>query len=196
MIAMIVAALFLMPSSPCQNTPDVTFLHYTGDWNELVDGYCMGDPSGGQWWVPGLIDWRMYSNTQSPQHFTTRALWQAQGVIEETAGIRGMKLDDVFDGVSLLLPSDVGRTGWVRVPGGQWYRVRSADAAAREHLWYHVFIVHSGIELGYELAQELGAMGGGLWNLEVCMTEGDPNASCTGQPADFEDWFRTVLRYE
>lgn len=193
-LAALLLALY-MPSSPCAGTPDVTFRHYTGDFADLREGYCMGDPSGGVWFVTGLIAWQTYQ-TPSPVHFTTRALWQSRGVIEMSSAYHGVDLSDVFDGVALMSPADVGRTAWVRVPGGPWYKVRSGDAAAREHLWYHVFIVHSGIELGYELALELGAPGGGLWGLEVCVTEGNPDLVCAGVPVDYETWFRTVLRYE
>lgn len=195
MILLLMLFSLWMPGNPCQGFPEVTFRHFKGNWADLQEGYCMEDPSGAQWFVPGLISWQTYQ-TPSPTHFTTRALYQNPGVIEISSAYHDVNLSDVFDGVALMSPADINRTVWVRLPGGPWYKARSGDAAAREHLWFHVFVVHSGIELGYELAVELNAPGGGLWDLEVCVTEMNPDSICTGIPVDYADWFASVLHFE
>lgn len=195
LISMIALILSFAPGTPCGGVADVTFSHYAGRWDDLRAGYCMEDPSGRQWHIPGLVSWDTWQ-TPSPTHFTTRALYQSPGVIERSAAYHNVSLSDVFDGVSLMSPADVGRTLWVRHAGGRWYKARSGDAVAREHMWYHAFVVNSGIEFGYELAVELGAIGGGAWDIEVCVTDARPEFVCAGDPVDYGDWLRSIMRFE
>ena len=196
-----ILVLILCAATPTEarDVPIVTFRGYDGELTELRDGFYLDD-SVNLWWIDGLVNHHTYY-TPSPTYFHTRAIWMSPGVMTASAQYNGVDLSDVAGGVALMSPSDVGKTVFVRVPGGEWLTVRVGDTVQRIHMEFHIEIVDSGIELDYELAQRTGVLthvnqygGVGMYGFEVC-TASSP-AHCTGQPVDYETWFTSMVRYE
>jgi hypothetical protein len=84
--------------------------------------------------------------------------------MEATAHYRKLSLDGYLDGVSLMSPSDIGRTVWLRRDGGEWegpYLV--VDSAARGDIY--PVVVHRGevVEVGFETAVRWGMVDAVDW---------------------------------
>ena len=201
--ALILALLFILlithPSSAA-TLPVVTFRGYEGELSDLVQGYLVDDTAD-LWYTPGLLTWQAYRR-QAPHYFSTRAIWQSDGVLEATAQYNGVDLSDVAGGIALIACTDVGRTAWIQPPGGHWLKTRVADCTHRLHSYFHVVNVQSAVELQYSLAEQLNATGYnarggvGIWGMNVCMTDGHPESACAGQAVNFTDWWLGVIDFE
>lgn len=136
-------------------------------------------------------------NAIPPFDFTTRALYQAKGVLEETAREKGY--DGSEDYIALLPPVTAGWKAFIRVPGGEWIPTRVVDVVRREDEYLEAVWMHSGLELSYTLAARLGDLTPPyLSGVRVCITDNHPERACPEgrTPPDFTDWFRSVLRFE
>ena len=199
-ILAVICVLYMATPVASRGYPIVSFQPYHGSYDDLLNGYWFDD-SLQWWWNDGLPSRHTYY-MPAPIHFSTRALWQSPNMIQHTAAYNGVDLSDVIDGLSLMSPADVGKTVWVRVPGGVWIRSRNADAVWREHAIYHILYNDSGLEMGYILAEQTGVLtyrtpygGIGMPGVEVCVTEGDPHAVCAGAPVDYSTWWESNLRF-
>lgn len=179
---LLLAALLLLPlplhAAPCAAGQTDT---------ATPSGYCAYG-----YWIPGEITLGAYL-LPPPTYFSTRTLYYAQGLMEETARIKGYDMQENY--CALLSPAAVGWRIWIRLPGQDWIPCRVVDDVARDDYWFHAVIDHSGIEISYALAQQLGVIdwlnpdGSRYPALDVCATESDPNGVCTGTPMDYEAWF-------
>jgi hypothetical protein len=190
----------LAAQSACDGHPVVTFAGWRGDTAALVDGFCVRDEAGAFYWQEGLPDANTHNSL--PVHFETRAIWQSGGVIEATAAMNGVDLAGYAGAVALNPCAWVGSSVYVRPNATEaWMRVVVADCVRREHLEYHAVAVESGIELGWELAQQLGVTthvnewgGVGMYDFEVCA--GIPEMDCAGTPVNYTAWYLDTVRYE
>lgn len=150
--------------------------------------------------IPGMITYQTWQ-TPPPIYFSTRALWQRDGLLEETARTHGY--DGTEEYVALISPSTAGWKVWLKPPNAStWIPARVVDYARREHAWFHSIPQHSGIEISGRLAEEWGVeqmrdpRGAYMWGLLVCVTDYDPDAVCTGTPVDYERWFASIATFE
>lgn len=194
--AIICLALVFAPNAGAQEYPEIGLWHYDGDESLLYDGYTVDGH-----FTPGYIT-RATWYLPPPKHFTTRALYQVRGLIDETARIRGIDTSDVDGLVSLMSPSALGWTMYVRpVETERWWRVRNTDGVGIAHYYFHAVTLDSGIELSYELAEAMDVIewinddGTRYRYVEVCITDAFPDESCPGAPVDFAEWFLDVVRY-
>lgn len=195
---LLLIALFLFPfalpasADNCSDKlPTVTFAGWHGNDAALEDGYFVYDDHH-CWYVPQdipLVEWL----PETPAHYSTRAIWMADGVIEISATFNQLTMEGVEGFVALTDCSRVGSDIWVRPPQQEWARVRVADCAMPEHEYFHIVYVDSGIELSYELAQHWGVInhrnpdgGIGVYGFEVCLTALD---LCNGTPVDYRQWY-------
>lgn len=150
--------------------------------------------------IPGLVSERTY-NTPPPQHFTTRALYQAEGVMEATARLNGF--DGTEDYIALMPPMTRGWHVFLRRnPAEVWRGVRVVDVVKREDYYMSSILMHSGVELSWTLATEWGVQGltnaqgdRYLWGLELCIANERPDDFCTGEAVDYEAWLRSILTF-
>lgn len=180
--------------SICNGLPIVTFDGWQGDLNALLGGFCVDDTQN-LYYQPGLPTWQSHNGV--PLYFTTRAIWQAQGVIERTAAFNGVNLDGYEGAVALNSCAMVGNTVWVRRNATErWIRAIDADCSANAHVYYHAVAVGSGIELSYQLAEAFGEFdtpGIGLYGFEVCT--GNPDSDCLSNPVDYSQWFLENVQF-
>lgn len=201
----LIGFLMMIPASvaaqgDCSGFPVVTFRGWEGDLSALRSGFCVRDESGNLFWQEGLPDWD--SHNALPDHFQTRAIWQARGVIEQTAALNNVDLGGYEGAVALNSCASVGSSVYVRRNASErWIEVVVADCVKREHLEYHTVAVESGIELQWELAEMLGITthvnewgGVGMYGFEICT--GLPLVDCAGAPVDYTEWYLERVRYE
>lgn len=183
----------LVRAQDCAITVDASGWH--DDFSLLVNGYCYDGYA-----IPGLVSRTTYNAVQ-PTHSSTRALYQAEGVIDETARLNGMTMDGVEGYVSLMSPSMAGWKLFIRRDAqSEWIAVRNVDSVKREHMYFHLVNEESGIELSYELADRLGVItqvnadkSRYLYGLEMCLTESDPQSVCSDTAQDLTTWFLDTL---
>ena len=136
----------------------------------------------------------------TPTYYSTRAICQADGVIEATAALKGLSLLDVAGGIAINSCDYDGQIAHVRPPNGHWTRVRVVDCVKREHAYYHSVTVWSALELSYQLALQFNVIdhnpggGVGMYDFEVCLSETLDN--CHGIGVPYRDWFIESIRYE
>jgi hypothetical protein len=188
--------LFLLPCPAQAQACEGQQVVYEGDLSVLRGGYCQMGLR-----IPGLVSKRTYFTTP-PQFFSTRALYQAEGVMEETARSKGY--DGLEDYVALMPPMMDGAHAFIQPPNtGYWIPVRVVDAVKRQDYYLETVWMSSGIELSYSLAERLGVIGmtneNGdryMWGLKVCIANEHPDDVCTGEPVDYTAWFRTILSFD
>lgn len=173
---------------------DVGMFGYAGDLSDLEGGYCVL----GGWYIPGLVTKSFYY-TPPPQHFITRALYQSEHLLEESASLHGYSGDE--DYVALLSPSTAGWKAFVRIVGtADYVPVRVVDSVRREHMAYALY-TRSGVELSYALAERLGAIewqnadGSRYPDTEICIADANPEAVCATEATDFYRWMLTNIRF-
>ena len=156
----------------------------------LTDGYC----EDGQW-IPGLVSKATYWRTP-PQFFSTRALFQARGLLEETA--RDAGYDGKENYIALLPPITAGWKAFIQAPSSsEWIPVRVVDVVKREDEYLEAVDMRAGLELSYALAEQLGDLNPPyLSGVKVCICDDHPDLLCVGTPVDFTAWYRSVLSFE
>lgn len=186
------------PTNTPTPTPIPTFAmswNYNRDNNPL-NGYFQEDRG----WIPGLISESSWM-IGHPQYSYGGAVWYSQYVMEGTARARGMSLDGYLDGVSLMSPSDLGKTVWIRFPDREWdgpYLV--VDCAQINHHFAAAYYVGEVIELGWQTALKYEMVGAGrtIWhmpNVEVWVgVERPPDDP--GTPVFYPDWWLSQVTFQ
>lgn len=163
----------------------------------LEDGYCQDGYE-----VPALITYSTYMRTQ-PIHTIGRALYYAPGVMEYVAEHKGYDTSHVDGLVSLLSPSTVGWTFYIKAPTiDRWLLVMNVDAAAQQHYYPHIVFSDSPIEFSYPLAQMTGLIdwtdpetGDRYFDVQICLSL-QPELDCADTPVDYERWFLETVEYQ
>lgn len=150
--------------------------------------------------VPGFISYATYY-TPPPMQFETRALYQNNGVMEQTAAMKGYDLNGLDGIVALMSPATVGWTMWLIVAGEPPLHVRQVDVVEREHYYYHVVWENSALELSYALALRTGDVdyvnpntGDRYRIMGVCLQE--QIEDCAAPTVNYRDWFLSIVQYE
>jgi len=162
-----------------------------------IDGYWHGSGV----WVPGMINNETYL-ISAPQYAYGAVVYYAPYIMEATAAYRGYSLKDYQDGIALMSPSDLGKTVWLRRPGGDWEGpFLVVDCARRHDMFPAVYYRREIAELGFEtavawgLAKYGGKGNNGRWtalswildNVEVWV--GDEPPDNPGRPIDYVNWW-------
>ena len=173
------------------------------NWETSVDdnplnGYFQPDRG----WIPGLIDDETW-NRGVPRYSFGGAVWYGPNVMEGTARYRGLPLDNYVDGVSLMAPSDIGETVWLRRPGHTWEGpFLVVDCAQINHHFAAVYYAKEIIEIGWETALRWGMVDEFMniyeWRLDdievwkgVQYPPPDP-----GVPVDYRDWWLSQVTFQ
>ena len=174
---------------PCSTQmPTVAFEGgYSGDPADLRAGYFVRDLAG-CWWTPRLLTYGFWDAT--PLVFSTRAIWQADGVIEATAAMKGIDLSDVAGGIAINSCAHDGETAWLTFPDAHSIETRIVDCAYREHVYYRTRSLHSALEVSYDIAEQNGILthvpeGGGVGMFGVVVCIRDTLAECIDAPVDY-----------
>ena len=98
--------------------------------------------------------------TGHPPLSTGAAVFYAPGVMEATAEYRhvngGKALDGYVDGVSLMSPTDIGATVWLRYNGEWEGPFLSVDTAQQNHMCQAIQTRGEVVEVGYKTAERWG----------------------------------------
>lgn len=125
-----------------------------GEENNPYDGYIWGDDSS--ICVPGLVTIETWY-TPAPPYAYGSAVWYAPRVMEATAAYRQLPLDGYLDGVSLMSPSDIGRTVYLKRPGHDWEGpFLVVDCARRGDIWPVITKRGEIVEVGFQTAARWG----------------------------------------
>jgi len=113
--------------------------------------------------VPGMVTMETWFLPAPPYSYGA-AVFYAPHVMEGTARYRELPLEGYLDGVSLMSPSDIGRTVWLRRPGHEWegpYLV--VDSAARQDIYPVITSRGEIVEVGFTTAERWGMTKLGHW---------------------------------
>lgn len=189
------------PTSTATPTPIPTFAmswNYNRN-NDPLDGYFQEDRG----WIPGMISESSWMRGH-PQYSYGAAVWYAPHVMEGTARARGLSLDGFLDGVSLMSPSDIGKTVWIRFPGQEWdgpYLV--VDCAQINHHFAAVYYNKEVIELGWETALKYNMVGPGRtvvdWSkhdVQVWVGDERPLDDPGFAPVYYPDWWLSQVTFQ
>lgn len=171
------------------------------------------DDYTGHWWkhdplvcIPGVVTVQTWYIPAPPYSFGA-AVWYAPYIMEATAQYRGLSLDGFLDGVSLMAPSDIGRTVWLRRPGHDWEGpFLVVDTAARGDIWPVINSRKEIVEVGFQTAARWGMVTAAQnhkgiyqrpysveeWRLakvEVLKMDEIPPWISSHEPIDFVDWW-------
>lgn len=180
------------------------------------DGRCFdddGNPYNGYAWnddpsicVPGLIDIETWY-TPAPPYSYGDAVWYAPNVMEGTARYRQLSLEGFVDGVSLMSPSDIGRTVWLRRFGRDWEGpFLVVDCARRGDIWPVIMKRGEVVEVGFQTAAKWGFVDAKMrddgvydrpyviqkWkmeNVEVLKMDAIPSRLMNHYPIDYVRWW-------
>ena len=94
--------------------------------------------------------------TGHPTLSTGAAVFYAPGVMEATADYRRLPLDNYVDGVSLMSPTDIGATVWIRYNGVWEGPFLSVDTAQQNHMCQAIQTRGEVVEVGYKTAERWG----------------------------------------
>lgn len=94
--------------------------------------------------------------TGHPDLSTGAAVFYAPGVMEATADYRRLPLDNYVDGVSLMSPTDIGATVWIKYNGEWEGPFLSVDTAQQNHMCQAIQTRGEVVEVGYRTAQRWG----------------------------------------
>lgn len=185
------------PNADCVTAFEVSTAQWEGVIPPMPQGFCIDG-----YYFESLIAFTFWRDTVQPTFFKTRFLYQAPGVIDETAHERGLTLDGVEGYIALYTPAVLGYKLWIRPDAASpWIAMRDADSAAQVHAQYHVEALKSGVEVSWEIAEAWGiptmvtVQGRYLWDGQVCITEVHPELVCTGEPTDLVEWFKLNILY-
>ena len=186
------------PTTTATPSPIPTYAmsaNYNHDDNPL-NGYFQPDRG----WIPGLISTASWM-IPHPSYSYGSAVWYAPWVMEGTARARGMSLEGYVDGVSLLSPSDIGETVWMRKLGGEWEGpFLVVDCAQQNHHFAAAYYNGETVEIGWETAKRWGMVGGAevqwkLENVEVYKSTDSPQGDL-GNPVYYPDWWLAQVTFE
>jgi len=174
---------------------------------------CQNDnPWDGYWWnddpsicVPGMVSVRTWY-TPAPPYAKGASVWYAPNVMEATAHYRQLSLEGYVDGVSLMSPSDIGRTVWLRRPGYDWEGpFLVVDCAQRDDIYPVIMERGEIVEVGFQTAARWGMIDATLyetgydrpyktanWKLydvEVLKMDEIPPWIDNHEPLDYVEWW-------
>ncbi len=145
--------------------PQIARLNNKGDLlDEPPLSHCDDDdPYNGYRWsinpdlcVPGLPTIESWF-TPAPPYTVGASVWYNPRLMEATAEFRGMSLEGFVDGVSLMSPSDIGRTVWLRRPDHDWEGpFLVVDCARRGDIWPVIMYNGEIVEVGFQTAVKWG----------------------------------------
>lgn len=181
----------------CDQLPVVSFFGYDGNLDDLLDGYCVEG-----YYIPALITGDFYYK-EPPHDFVTRALFQTDGLLEQTAAMNNIDWSNCDGLIALMSPATLGWRMYIQMPDSdQWYCVIQADVVKREHYYFHVVWHQSALELNYDLAEHLGVVdmvnpdkSRYTYGMRVCIVSENPQDVCVGEAPNFIDWFWENVRY-
>lgn len=187
--------------APPTPTPIPEYTLPIQNWNydsDPLNGYFQPDRG----WIPGMITEESWM-IPHPTHSVGRAVWYAPGVMRSTALARGYSLDGYVDGVSLLSPSDVGETVWMRQSGDvEWegpYLV--VDCAQINHHFAAAYYNKETVEVGWDTALRWGMVGPGVekeWvreGIEIYKSIEYPPYDL-GEPLYYPDWWLNQVTFQ
>ena len=175
---------------------------YTGYWWKSDPRYC----------VPGIVTMQTWYIPAPPYAFGA-AVWYAPHIMEATARFRGLSLDGFLDGVSLMAPSDIGRTVWLRRPGHDWEGpFLVVDTASRSDIWPIITKRKEIVEVGFQTAARWGIVDAAqnrdgtyvppynvnIWRLdgvEVLKMDEIPPWISNHEPIDFVAWWTERVEF-
>lgn len=170
----------------------------TNDDNNPLNGYFQPDRG----WIPGYIDDESW-NRGVPTYSFGGAVWYGPNVMEGTARYRNLPLENYVDGVSLMAPSDIGETVWLRRPGHTWEGpFLVVDCAQANHHFAAVYYAKEIVEVGWTTAIRWGMVDEYQnvykWRLDgievwkgVQAPPSDP-----GVPVDYREWWLSQVTFQ
>lgn len=203
MIIKTLATLLLALSIlPLQFTPD-TAPRCPGESGNPYDGYLWS--ANHSICVPGFVTIKTWY-TPAPPYVQGNAVWYAPRLMESTAAYRELSLDGYVDGVSLMSPSDIGRTVWLRRPDHDWEGpFLVVDCARRGDIWPVVMMHGEIVEVGFQTAARWGMVDATLYGdiydrpykpvnwriegVEVLKMDAIPPWIGKHTPLDFVEWW-------
>ena len=94
--------------------------------------------------------------TGHPIYSTGAATFYAPNIMTGTARYRGLSLEGFVDGVSLMSPSDIGKSVWIKHDGVWEGPFLNVDTAQQNHMCQAVQTRGEVVEVGYRTAQRWG----------------------------------------
>lgn len=154
-LALIAGLLPPTPSATPAPTPTPVSVPWTVDCRDeskengyAFDGYC----------VPGMVTYET-ARFSHPQYFGGAMSSYAEGVMERVASNRGRGLGGYKGGAALMGCGDLGKSAYVRPPGGDWYGpLLVVDCSGRSGLYVYILIKRLAIEVDYDTAKHLGGL--------------------------------------
>lgn len=155
LFALLLGLLKPTPSATPAPTPTPVPVPWTVDCGDepkengyLFDGYC----------VPGVVT-EETARFQQPRYFSGAMSSYTEGVMERVASNRGMGLSGYKGGVALMGCGDIGKSVYVRPPGGDWYGpLLVVDCSGRSGLYVYILIKRLAVEVDYDTAKHLGGL--------------------------------------
>ena len=142
--------------------------------------------------VPGRItkdSWYL----GGPPHLIGIGTYYAAGIMEQVAENRGMSLDRYKDGVAMMSPADLGKTVWLRRPGGGWEGpFLVVDCSTRLGMFVNTGINGMVVEVGNRTAVRWG-MAGGINGIEVYKGSSPPDG---GRATFYRTWWLARVQFE
>jgi len=178
--------------------PEQAFNWQTNIDDNPLNGYFQPDRG----WIPGLIDDESW-NRGVPIYSVGGAVWYSPNVMEGTARYRKMPLENYVDGVSLMAPSDIGETVWLRRPGHDWEGpFLVVDCAQINHHFAAVYYAEEVVEVGWTTALRWGMVDERQnvykwrWDdVEVWKGVQHPPAD-PGTPVDYREWWLSQVTFQ
>lgn len=155
LLALLLGLIGPTPSATPAPTPTPIPVPWTVDCGDepkengyLFDAYC----------VPGMVTYETARFAQ-PRYFSGAMSSYAEGVMEKVVANRGMGLSGYRGAAALMGCGDIGKSVYVRPPGGDWYGpLLVADCSGRSGLYVYILVKRLAVEVDYETAKELGGL--------------------------------------
>ena len=94
--------------------------------------------------------------TGHPAYGTGASTFYAPGVMGATAEYRGYDLTNYVDGVSLMSPTDIGASVWIKYNGEWEGPFLNVDTAQQNHMCQAIQTRGEVVEVGYKTAERWG----------------------------------------
>lgn len=158
------------------------------------------------------VSWELWF-TKAPRYTVGDVVYYAPGVMEATAEVRLLDLDEYLDGVSLMSPADIGKTVWIKRPNNGWEGpFLSVDCAQQNDMYNAVVNRGEVVEVGFKTALRWGLVkvSNKRWrtvewkieDVEVYVGERLPFSirfskylNYQLEPVDYVEWFLDNLEY-
>lgn len=145
--------------------------------------------------------------TPAPAHIIGNAVMYAPGIMQATANYNGLSLDGFVGGVAMASAADIGQVVWLRRDGREWegpYLV--VDVSSRGHVWTHVVIRETVVEVDFETAVRWGMasvggqngytiLDGGIADVEVYKGLLPPKETTQEDATVYKDFFLSIVQF-